>query len=409
MSKDREAVACALDVGSSQIRAALGSFNKRDKIFEILSLETISPSRIKKGIVADMATCSQAIARVLKSVQAKAELNFDYLFLSLPSFQVAVEFAKGAYLAEKEKRIEKKDINHAVRSSVEFYLPLDRKLIETIVTEFSVDDQESILNPLGMFGKRVGVKTILLHSQVQLISNLITAVEESGYTIKEFIVPQLALADFTLSPHEKDTGTVLLDIGEMTTNISFFRNKFISEIKNFDKGIGGVARRTSSFFNIPYDYARQLSERYFSLSLGEEFSHQELLLERENEENKSILRKDFCLEGSQALKALFDDLERGLNKYPKNTNLVFLGGAALIEGFYEKLESLNFNVRIASPLPEKIKLSQTSFNNPIFLNCICACAYGFKMLNERRLNRLKNRLFLSRLIWQIKDLLEEYF
>jgi cell division protein FtsA len=409
MNKNKEIVSCALDIGSSQIKAAVGRYNKNESIFEILATESASPSGAKGGVVADITTCSQAIAKVLEGVESKTGLTFHRLFLAISNSQINLEFAKGACLLEKEKRITNREVERAINSSIELYLPLKRKLIQVIAKEYIVDGQRGILNPIGMFGRKLEVQTILLHSPSQVISNLIMAIEEAGYTVNELIALPQAQAEFLLNSHEKETQAILLDIGEQTVNFSYFKDKFISEVRNFAVGVGEITKEISSIFNIPYNQARALLESHLSLSSRVERSNEKILLKRENGEFESILKRDFCLKGGEASKEIFAIIEKCLKKHAKVVNVILLGGATLIDGFLEKLEEHNFNLRMGSLSSERIKFSRTSFDDPLFLNSICACAYGFKLLNERRLTRLKDRPILSRLFLQIKDLIEEYF
>ncbi len=409
MNKNKDMISCALDIGSSRIKAALGRYCKQKNLFEILAVKSISPSGVSGGIVSDMATCTQAVAGVLEEIELKAKAKFDYLFLTVPSSQINLECARGACLLKREGHITSKEIEHAIQSSIEFYLPLDRKLVQIIVAEFIIDGQKGILNPIGMLGKKLEVQTILLHSPVQVVSNLVTAVEEAGYSIDDLIVCPQAQAEFFLTAREKEDGAILLDVGDQTINFSYFKDKFIFEIKSFDTGIAEINKGISSFFKIPYEYARKLNERYFSLTSNIDKSNEPILLEKKNGEYESILRKDFCARGTEISGKLFAIIEKYLKRHSTADSVMLSGGAALMDGFLEKLEDYNLNLKPGMPLSGKIKVRDPSLNSSLFSNSICACVYGLKLLREKRLNRLKDRHFLSRFFLRIRDLLEEYF
>lgn len=409
MNKNKDMISCALDIGSSRIKAGMVRYCKQKNSFEILAVKSISPSGVRSGIVSDMTTCTQAIAVVLEKIELKARAKFDYLFLTVANSQINLERARGVCLLKREGRITHKEVERAIQSSVEFYLPLDRKLVQIIIAEFIVDGQNGILNPIGIFGKKLEVQTILLHSPVQVISNLVTAVEEAGYTIDDLIVCPQAQAEFFLTAQEKEDGVILLDIGDQTINFSYFKDKFISEIRNFDAGIAEINKGISSLFKIPYEYARELNERYFSLASNTDKSNEPILLEKKNGEYESVLKRDFCARGIEASGKLFTIIEKYLKRHSAGDSVVLSGGAALMDGFLEKLEDYNLNLKPGTPLSGKIKARDPSFNSPLFSNSICACAYGLKLLMEKRLNRLKDRHFLGSFFLQIRDLLEEYF
>lgn len=408
--RNKEVVICGLDLGSSQIKAALGRHIKENDSFEILAVETISPTGIKGAVVSDMSVCSEAVYRVLEKIELKTKMRFEGLFLTIPNCLVNFDVAKGVCLFEKEKRIVQADIEHAVHSSVEFHLPLDRKVIQVIVKEYIIDGQGGILDPIGMFGRKIEVRTIIFHSPLHVISNMLTTVEEAGYSVNELVVSSQALSEYILTHQERETENIILEVGDQTTSFSYFKDKFLCEVKSFDVGVGEIAKELSVFYNIPYDYARRLTQRHFDLMNTKEESFDEgILLKKENEEYKSISKKDFYLKGATAADRLFAAIGKYLKERGEGSNLVLCGGAVLIDGFSEKLEEHAGKVKIGRIVSDKVKFVEPSLNNPLFLNAVCGCVYGFKLLREKHLASIKERNFFSRLCLKIKDSLEDYF
>lgn len=408
--KNTEMVICALDLGSSSIKAALGRGVAEKDAFEILAVETISPTGIKAGVVSDMSICTQAVAKVLERIELKTKMRFSHLFLTVTASLVKADFAKGVCLLDKEKRFSQEDAKKAVRSSVEFHLPLDRKLIRAAIKEYVVDGQGGILNPVGMFGRKIEAHTIIFHSPLAVISNMLAAVEEAGYTVNDLIVSSEALAEYIFTPQEKEAENIILEIGDETMNFSHLKDKFLRGIKSFDIGAGEIAKDLSGFFQIPYEYARELSLRHFDLtSAKEEGSGEGILLKKENEQYESVSKRDFYLKGTTGAARLFAAIEKYLKEENRGVSVVVCGGAVLIDGFSEKLEEYIGKVKIGRVVSEKLKFSELALNNPLFLNAVCGCAYGFKLWNEKRISRLKDRNFFARLYLRLKELLEEYF
>lgn len=409
MMTEKDLVVCALDIGSSRVKAVLAKFDEKENRLKILSADSVFPSAAKRGVVSDMSLCTQAVAGAVESVELKGKEKVDYLFLTIPNSQIDFGTAKGVCLLEKEKPITQKEVEQAIKSSAEFYLPLERKTIRIIVKEYIIDGQEGILNPVGMLGKKLEVKTVILYSKAQVVSNLITAVEEAGFTVNELIASPLAQAQLLLTQEERETGAILFDIGEQTINFSYFKDNSIADIKSLKAGIGESIKNISYSLRIPYEYASELSQRYFTLLPFGSDSNEKILVKRENGDYESVLRKDFCLYGIEALREVFGFIEDCLKRYPKALSVVLCGGGVLVDGFSEKLENYDMDIRIGSPIYGNMDFSMVSFKNPLFLNCICACVYGCNLLREKRLARFKGRNFLSRSCFKIKSLIEEYF
>lgn len=407
--RNKEAVICGLDLGSSQIKAAVGRHIKENNSFEILAVETISPTGIKGGVVSDMSICTQAVAKVLERIELKTKTHFGHLFLTVPASLVKADFAKGVYLLDKEKRLNQEDVQKAVRSSVEFHLPLDRKFIQTAVKEYVVDGQGGILDPIGMFGRKIEVRTIIFHSPFPVISNMLTIVEEAGYTVNDLVVSPQALAEYILTPQEKETESIILEIGDETTNFGHFKDKFLRGIKSFDIGAGEIAKDLSGFFRIPYEYARELTHQHFDLTNIEEENSEDILLKKENEQYESVSKKDFYVKGAAGANRLFAAIEKYLKEENRSIPVVVCGGAVLIDGFSEKLEEHTGKIKIGRIISDKVKFVEPSLNNPLFLNAVCGCVYGFELWSEKHFASIKERNFFSRLCLKIRDSLEDYF
>lgn len=407
--KNRDKLSCALDIGSSRIKAALGRYGTKDNLFEILAVESVPSAGVKNDIVCDMAACTQAVSAVLENIEVKAKQKSDHLFLAVSNSILNLDFARGVCLLEKERRITVKDIQRAINSSVEFCLPLDRKLVEVVVGEYVIDGQKGILNPLGMFGRKIEAHTILLHSSLRILSNLIGAVEEAGYTVNELVACCRAQAEFILSPREKETGVVFFEIGDQKSSLAFYKNKSISEIKSFDAGVNDITRGISSFFKLSHEYARTLNERHFSLADSETSADEKFLLNRGCEEYENVFKKDFCFKGLESSQKLFAVIADVLNSDYKNVSVVFGGGIVLVDGFVEKMQQYNINSRIAKLISDNMRFYDVSSGSPLFLNSICACAYGFELLKRKQFRHLRDTRFLGRFFLQVKDLIEEYF
>ncbi|MFH1856255.1 MAG: hypothetical protein ABH836_03360 [Candidatus Omnitrophota bacterium] len=409
MKKSKDIITCALDIGSDSIKAALGRYDGAKNYFTITTIEFISPTGAVAGAVSDMSVCSRSISKIISKIESKAKAKIDYLFLVISNSQIEASPAKGVCLLEKERRVTRKEAERAVRSSVEFYLPLNRKDIEVIVKEYIVDGQRGILDPVGMFGKKIEARTVILHAPVGIITNMMIAVEEAGYTAADVIASASAQAEYLLTLEEKETGSLIIDGGDKSTNFVYVKSKFINEVVGSPTGLSEVAAGISAGFGIPYEYARQMSEGYFNLTHTESNPGTNMLLRKGENSFENVLQKDFCLKGKESLGELFAAVEKHAGKQGKAFSSVLCGGAALIEGLPEKLEEYSPNLKVGRISPDKIKLCDPSFNNPLFLNSITGCAYGFKILNQKRLEYLTRRRFLGRLFLKIKDLVEEYF
>ena len=96
-----------------------------------------------------------------------------------------------------------------------------------IPQDFKIDDIDGINNPLGICGNKIEAKIHIVTGQVHLIQNLVKCVEAAGVFAEQITLQPIA-SSATLSPEEKDSGVVLIDIGGGTTDVAIWKDGSLS-------------------------------------------------------------------------------------------------------------------------------------------------------------------------------------
>ncbi len=133
-------------------------------------------------------------------------------------------FNSNGVVAIKDKEVKPEDIARAIDAAKAVAIPADRELIHVIPQEFIVDDQDGIKDPVGITGVRLEVKVHIVTGNISSAQNIIKCCKLAGLSVDDIILGQLASAEATLTPEEKEIGAALVDIGGGTSDIAVFSN-----------------------------------------------------------------------------------------------------------------------------------------------------------------------------------------
>jgi cell division protein FtsA len=118
--------------------------------------------------------------------------------------------------------ISEEDINRVIESAKAISLASNREIIHVIPTQFIVDGQTNIKNPVGMNGVRLEVDTHIVSASTINLNNIRKICNLLGVNVSFFVFGGLASAQAVLTDTEKELGCVLIDIGSGTTDVCVY-------------------------------------------------------------------------------------------------------------------------------------------------------------------------------------------
>ena len=131
-------------------------------------------------------------------------------------------FNSHGVIALKEKEVTKKDIERVIEAASAVAIPMDREVIHTLVQEFIVDDQDGIMDPLGMSGVRLETNIHIVTGAVTSAQNIIKCANRAGLDVCDIILQSLASSEAVLSKEERNLGAAIIDFGGGTTDMAVF-------------------------------------------------------------------------------------------------------------------------------------------------------------------------------------------
>jgi cell division protein FtsA len=283
---------------------------------------------------------------------------------------------------------------------------MDREVIHVITQEFIVDEQDGIVDPLGMSGVRLEAKIHIVTGAVTSAQNIIKCANKAGLDVADIVLESLASNEAVLSDEERTLGVALLDFGGGTTDMAVFSKGAIKHTSvlalggdnlTYDLSIGlRTSRKDAEKVKMKYGCAlcsmigedetievpgvggrkpRVLSRRI----LGE-------ILEPRVEEIFTLIHNELVRSG-------FADII--------NSGVVVTGGSAELSGVAEMAESVfKSPARIGDP--REIKGLVEVVNKPMYATAVGLVLYGAKRSKEGKKFRIRDTNIFGRVMDRMK-------
>src|SRR3990172_6973878 len=260
MAKDN--VTAAIDVGTTKVCTLVGEYD-RDGEVQIVGVG-ISPSRgLRKGMVVNI---DETVESIAESVE-KAERSSGYKIVSaqvgIAGGHISSLNNRGVVAVSRSDRIiGDDDVSRAIDSARTINIPSNREIIHVIPRSYTIDGQDGVKNPIGMYGFRLDVEAHIVTGAVTSIQNLTKCIQKVGVEVEDLVLQPIASAEAVLTEEEKEMGVVLADIGGGTTDIGVFIEGAIWHTCVLPLGGHHLSNDIAIGLRTPFAVAEEIKSRY---------------------------------------------------------------------------------------------------------------------------------------------------
>lgn len=347
----RGSIIAGLDIGTTKVCATVGQLID-GKINAIAY--GISPSRgLRKGIVVDIETTVNSIIDAVKEAEKAAGVEINSVYVGMAGGHI-MSFESYGTIAIRGKEVTRIDISKAIEAAETVHVPLDREILHVFPTEFVVDGQGEIMNPIGMTGVRLEARVQIVTGSLSAVQNLIRCCEKARLQVVDIVLGPLASALATLTDDEKREGVVLIDIGGGTTDITFYKDGVLSYTSVIAIGGNHITNDITIGLRLPVQEAERVKNAYGQALSDQKTENEEIKIMVAGRDEKTIPRSYLteiinprCIELIDVVK---DKLKtsKAYNETPYG--VVLTGGASQLAYFDRMVESiLGLPVRIGFP------------------------------------------------------------
>src|SRR5690606_31481230 len=155
-------------------------------------------------------------------------------------------------------------------------LPPGEEIIHVLPQEFTIDNEPSIKEPVGMAGRRIEANFHIISGRVTDIKNIKKCADNTDFEVSSLVFEPVASTEAVLDEEEKTAGVVLVDIGGGTTDVAIFHDNIIRHTAVIPLGGNIVTEDIRQGCAVLRNQAEQLKVRYGS-ALADENKENEVI------------------------------------------------------------------------------------------------------------------------------------
>lgn len=249
----------SIDLGTNSIKLIVAEIYN-DKINILCALSEISKG-IKKGLIESEEDVLYTIRKILKKAEDILGLKIKKIVCSVPEYDL--KFSEGIgvnTITNEDKIVTKKDISRLLKTCAYNKVKDDYELINIIPIEYKLDEKV-VDNPVGMYGDKISLSSIIISAPKQNTYSFIKILEKSGLDIVDITIG--SLADYALFKNDfiDSNNGIIINLGAGKTTISaFYKGILVNESILLDAGIN-IDNDISFMYKTKLEDSKKLKER----------------------------------------------------------------------------------------------------------------------------------------------------
>ena len=363
-----ERIMMGLDIGSSWVRAVVGSLSKDGQLMVDSICERPSEG-VRSGVIVNVEQTLKTISSVIQEAELQAGAEVQSVITGVGGGSVGGTQSQGVVgINTKDLEISSNDIYHSLEVARAFELPVDREILHTLVQDFSVDGKSGIKDPVDMTGHRLESKVLIVTGSASNCSNTRKTLQRAGISTSRLVLSSLADAEVVLSTDEKEMATILINLGGSTGNMIVYQNGSPYYVGGVDLGSGSVTNDIAYMLNKPKMVAEQVKVESGSCYIPNVQADEKVIIPQVGGLPAIQMPKsELCKIIEPRMAEIFSLLKKDLDsKLPPSTyggGVVLVGGGSLLSGVTD-LASEIFRMQARIGFPEALPGLDRSYINP---------------------------------------------
>lgn len=413
--KARLANSVVLDLGSSKI-AALAGYVENNGDARIVAQHINYSEGLNSGAIVDLKQAENSIINAIYALEKSCDKNIKNIAISLSGVGTKSYYIYHAIKVGNKAAITKQDVQKLIQRSLAEFKQENQDIIHYFPIEFTLDDNNSLQDPIGMVGKELGVRLHIITVHSNILLNISNCLSKCQIDISAVYLGIYSDGIACLTEDEQNLGSVIIDIGSKITSFGVFIGKKLLYSGHIPIGGGHVTSDIAKAFYISVNAAEKIKILYGSvIGIG---SKRDNIINLEDFDPDSSDGLDDSMITMQDLSEVItprieEILELIKTEYDRidvdhliSRRVVLTGGSSMMHGIKEVASRIfNRQVRIGKPI---VIPGFAEDYNP----CIYSTSIGMLKINALakqkqfylRSNEYRDNIgFLARVIKWLKD------
>lgn len=255
-------IAVGIDIGTSQVRVVVSrESDGRNGVPKVIGTGYAESKGLRHGYIMNIHDVTRAVRVAVSQAEETAGVKVRSAFVSIGGIGLDEARSRGeTMVARADGIVTDLDIERATAHAEEIIKGrlMNRTILHTIPTAFSIDGAEVLGRPQGMKGSKLTAEVLFITCLEQHVNDLIESVENADVSVGDVMSSPLAGSIVTVTNAEKRAGCVLANIGSETVSIVVFENGAPISLKVFKIGSMDITKDIALGLRISLEEAEQL-------------------------------------------------------------------------------------------------------------------------------------------------------
>jgi cell division protein FtsA len=352
----KENVIVGLDIGTAKICAIVGEVT--DAGVDIIGIGTHPSKGMRKGVIINIDATVESIRKTMEEAELMAGTEISAVYCGIAGSHIR-GFNSHGVVAVKNREVTENDVKRVIDAARAVAIPNDREVLHVLPQEFIVDDQDGIMEPLGMSGVRLEAKVHIVTGAGTSTQNIIRCCNRTGLEVNDIVLEQLAASEADCIVYSmgavRHTSSLGLGGNQVTNDIAVgLRTPLVESEKiktKYGCALTSMVKKeeTIEVPSVGGRRARSLSRQILSE-----------IIEPRMEEIFTLVHREIVKSGYE-------------NLIP--SGVVLTGGSASLEGLPELVEQI-FNLPVRRGYPAGVGGLMDVVNNPMYAAAVGLILYG---------------------------------
>lgn len=385
MAKDRLLV--GLEIGTFKVCAVVAEA-RPDGSLRILGVGESKSVGIRKGEIVDFNNAIQCVRDAIADAEEKADAEIESVWAAVTGAHIQSFNNRGVTpIPEDRGEIDGEDIRDVEASAKEVNIPDQNWFIHTITQHYYVDNQEGVVNPIGMVGHKLEADFHIVHGVKTRIQNTLRCIKEAGVEVEEVVINSVASAQVVLDQHQKDLGAIVLDIGGGTTDFLVYIDGAVQHSGVLAIGGDHITNDISIGLRIPIARAERLKIEEGSANIDEAQPGDTIILKNDSgfsgcEIERANLNRIIHARVRELLELVRKDIVAHCDLDLVRSGVMLTGGCCRLRGLPQIAEEV-FDHPVHSVAAQEVTGPTSVFQNPQYATAIGVVKYAQLMQVEQ--------------------------
>ncbi|PJZ25844.1 cell division protein FtsA [Leptospira hartskeerlii] len=383
-----ERIIVSLDLGSALTKVVVGRPISEYET-EIIGTGMFPSSGIKNGSIINIEATTRSIIEAVSEAELMCGQEIGYVVVNVTGKSVRADNSKGVVaITNRDRVVTEPDIVRVIEAAQAVRVPADQEILHVLSKEFSVDDQTSIKDPIGMTGVRLEAEVHIVTAGLTALHNLEKCIEAAGLAEETRVLSSLASSDAVLTSGEKDLGTAVLDIGAGICDLIVYVDGGIAYSSVIPFGGYNVTSDLSIGLKTTIETAELVKKRFGHCSIEEIDPTETVEIPPiSGRPARTVLREELVHVIEPRMREIFEMVDAELVKSGKKSflagGLILTGGGSLLEGIESLAEDV-FRLTVTRARPAGLSGLSDRVSSPEFATAVGLIKYASRLGDMER-------------------------